>query len=81
MTRSTIGGRLNLAALAALAGADRRPRENPRPDRDTCRVAAVEMRQRGLTVADIAQALSISDGAVRQLLGESLPITNRRDVP
>lgn len=46
-------------------------REQPRPlDRESARAAAVELRQRGLTVTDIAAALRISEGAVRQLLGE-----------
>lgn len=72
MTRSTIGGRLNLAALAALAGAgqvDRR--QQPAPDRETARAAAAELRARSLTPLDISQALGISEGAVRALLGES----------
>ena len=42
-------------------------------DRDAARAAAVELRQRGLTVADIANALRISIGAVRDLLGEVAP--------
>lgn len=78
MTRA-IGGRLNLAALAALAGAvqvDRR--QHAPPDRETARVAAHELRSRGLTIADIAQALRLSEGAARNLLGEPSTITNGR---
>jgi orotate phosphoribosyltransferase-like protein len=36
--------------------------------RDEMRVAAVELRQRGLTPADIAAALRLSEAAVRELL-------------
>jgi hypothetical protein len=63
MTHS-IGGQLGLEALAALAGRDRhRPQ-----DRQTVRAAAVELRQRGLTPADIGAALRLSEAAVRALL-------------
>lgn len=41
-------------------------------DRDTLRVAAVELRSRGLTVHDISAALRLSEAAVRGLL-EVLP--------
>ncbi len=49
------------------------------PDRDrhrpadwrTLRAAAVELRARGLTPADIAAALRLSEAAVRALLGQS----------
>jgi hypothetical protein len=70
MTRS-IGGVLDLRALAALAGVDQavRHREHaPPPDRDKARVAARELRSRGLTPADIADALRLSPGAVEALL-------------
>ena len=40
-------------------------------DREAARAAAVELRQRGLLPADIAAALRISEGAVRDLLGET----------
>ena len=40
-------------------------------DRDTTRAAAVELRQRGLTVHDIAAALRLSEGAVKQLLAST----------
>lgn len=64
----TIGGRLNLDALALLAGRDRhRPH-----DRQTLRAAAVELRQRGLTYRDVGQALGMSESAVSALLGPSL---------
>ena len=68
--KPSIGGTLGLEALAALAGADRSARQQPPLDRDTCRAAAIELRQRGLTVHDISQALGLSEGAVRNLLGE-----------
>jgi DNA-binding NarL/FixJ family response regulator len=48
---------------------DRRDQHRP-ADRQTLRAAAVELRARGLTPADIAAALRISEGAVRDLLGE-----------
>ena len=78
MTRA-IGGRLNLAALATLAGADQVDRrQQPAPDRETARVAAHELRSRGLTSHDIAAALRLSEGAIRDLLGEPSTITNGR---
>lgn len=46
---------------------DRRDQHRP-VDRDTMRCAALELRQRGLLPADIAAALRISEGAVRDLL-------------
>jgi len=62
MTRS-IGGRLDYGALLG--------RDQHRPvDRATTRAAAVELRARGLTIEDIADALQLSEGAVRDLLGE-----------
>ena len=70
MTRSTVGGRLDLSALAALARADR-PRQKAPLDRETARAAAVELRARGLTVHDIAAALRLSEGAVRTLLEDA----------
>jgi DNA-directed RNA polymerase specialized sigma24 family protein len=46
-------------------------REQPRSlDREAAQAAAVELRQRGLTAHDIAAALRISEGAVRELLRE-----------
>ena len=48
---------------------DRADRHKPQ-DRDTLRVAAVELRQRGLTAHDIAAALRLSEQAVAELLGE-----------
>jgi hypothetical protein len=66
MTRS-IGGTMNLEALAALAGKDHR-REPP--DQANAAAAAADLRRQGLTIADIAQALRIGEAAVRQLLPE-----------
>lgn len=66
MTRSSIGGSLTPDALAMLAGRDRyRPL-----DRDAMRAAVAELAARGLTARDIAQSLSLSEAAVRQLIGE-----------
>lgn len=50
---------------------DRADRHRPQ-DRDTLRVAAQELRQRGLTALDIAAALRLSEAAVRDLLGEEV---------
>jgi hypothetical protein len=45
-------------------------RDRHRPlDRDAMRVAAVELASRGLTPRDVAAALSLTEAAVRQLLG------------
>jgi DNA-binding transcriptional regulator LsrR (DeoR family) len=60
--RRTIGGTLNLKALAQL----HRP-----TDRDTLRLAARELRSRGLTAADIAQALGLAEPVVRELIDEA----------
>jgi len=49
---------------------DRARAEAPPPDRDTARVAARELRARGLTAQDIAAALRLSTGAVESLLAE-----------
>ena len=44
-------------------------RDQHRPQsRDEMRVAAVELRQRGLLPADIAAALRLSEAAIRELL-------------
>ncbi len=54
-----------------VAGAfDGRDRHRP-ADSQTLRVAALELRQRGLTERDIAQALRIGEGAVRALLRDA----------
>lgn len=54
-----------------VAGAvDGRDRHRP-ADSKTLRVAALELRQRGLTEQDIAQALRIGEGAVRALLRDA----------
>lgn len=64
MSSRRIGGVLNVAAMDALYG-----RERHRPtDRATIRAAALELRSRGLTPQDIAQALRISEAAVRAML-------------
>jgi hypothetical protein len=39
-------------------------------DRDTLRVAAHELRSRGLTPRDIAGCLQLTEGAVRSLLAQ-----------
>ena len=46
---------------------DRSP-HNPPQDRATLRAAALELRARGLTPLDIAEALKLTERAVRQLL-------------
>ncbi len=54
-----------------VAGAfDGRDRHRP-ADSQTLRVAALELRERGLTERDIAQALRIGEGAVRALLQDA----------
>ena len=66
---SLLGGMLTPDALAAHTGRDRfKPL-----DRESARVAAVELSQRGLTPHDISQALSLSLGAVLDLLGRRAP--------
>ncbi len=47
---------------------DRKAREHQPRSRDEMRAAAVDLRQRGLTARDIAQALRISEAAVRAML-------------
>jgi hypothetical protein len=73
-------GQLDLEALSALSLASSRTTVcgttglagQHRPvDRDAARVAALELRARGLTVEDIGQALGLSSGAVRELLEAS----------
>ena len=67
MKRIGIGGALDYAALTG--GRDRH-----RPlDRAAMRIAVAELAARGLTPRDIAQALSLSEAAVRQLLTEGSP--------
>ena len=62
--RRSIGGTLDLKALAALSGRDQhRPADTP-----TLRAAAVEMARSGLTARDIASSLGLTEMAVRQLL-------------
>ncbi|MGH8228264.1 MAG: helix-turn-helix domain-containing protein [Steroidobacteraceae bacterium] len=64
MSRSRIGGALDMHALALLADRDRhRPLDAP-----TLRAAAVELSRRGRTPRDIAASLGLSEAAVRQLL-------------
>ena len=53
-----------------VAGAfDGRDRHRP-ADFQSLRIAALELRQRGLTERDIGQALRIGEGAVRTLLAD-----------
>lgn len=68
MTR--IGGRLDMTALATLMGDRADDRADAPLDRAKARVAALELRSSGLTACDIADALGLSEGAVRSLLGE-----------
>ena len=72
MTRGTIGGSMDLAALAALAneGMNRRREQPGPPDQACAATAAADLRRQGLTVTDIAQLLRIGEGAVRALLEE-----------
>lgn len=49
---------------------DGRDRHRP-ADSQTLRVAALELRQRGLTDRDISAALRLTETATRQLLGET----------
>ncbi|HJS89379.1 MAG TPA: hypothetical protein VJ738_05375 [Steroidobacteraceae bacterium] len=65
--RRVFADRQRQAYREALAGRDR---QSP-PDRDAARVAARELRANGLTVADVASAIGISEGAVAELLGET----------
>jgi hypothetical protein len=64
--RDRIGGVLDLAALALLS-VDAAELHRPR-DEATLRVAAMELRSRGMTERDIGQALGVGETAVRQLL-------------
>lgn len=49
-------------------------RDQHRPsDRSTLRAAALELRARGLTAQDIAQALRLSEAAIQALLAEVRP--------
>lgn len=59
MTRRTIGGHLDVDALARL----HRPADAP-----TLRAAALEMARSGLTARDIAASLGLTEAAVRQML-------------
>lgn len=65
-SRRTIGGTLDRGAMDALYGRDRyRPL-----DRDAMRAAVIELAARGLTPHDISRALSLSVGAVLDLLSQ-----------
>lgn len=68
MSRRSIAGRLDYAALT------RRDQHRPQT-RDEMRAAVAELVARGLTARDIAQSLSLSETAVRQLLGETARTT------
>jgi hypothetical protein len=63
MTRSSIGGRLDMAALAALT--EHRPSDPALLAREARGLIAL-----GMTVSDVAQALGLTPSAVAQLLGE-----------
>lgn len=54
-----------------VADAYDRIREQHPPDPATARVAAQELRSRGLTHRDISAALRLSEDAIRALLGEA----------
>lgn len=56
-----------------VASAFDRSREHAPQDRATLRVAALELRARGLTPRDIAAALRLSEGAVLDLIGQEVP--------
>ncbi len=65
MTRNTIGGTLNLAALVALAN----PATAHRPDdADTLAREAHRLVGDGLSIHDVAHALKLTPAAVAQLL-------------
>jgi hypothetical protein len=65
-TTRTVPGRLDMTALAALAGRDRhRPQTH-----DEMRVAVHEMAARGMSAQSIAAAAQLSVEAVRRMLGE-----------
>jgi DNA-binding NarL/FixJ family response regulator len=65
--RPGIGGRLDLEALATLAG-----REKHRPQtREEMRAAVHELASRGYTNHSIAHATGLSVEAVRKMLGEA----------
>ena len=55
-----------------------RARQHAPQDRATLRVAALELQSRGLTPRDIAAALRLSEGAVRDLLN---PPRHPRTIP
>lgn len=57
-----------MSAIQAGAVTDLEQLHRPR-DPDTLRVVAYELRNRGLTPRDIADALQLSETAVRELLG------------
>lgn len=63
MSRRTVPGRLSAAAYRALATQYRPTR------REDLRVAAIQLRQRGLLPLDIAELLSISTRVVLELIG------------
>ena len=60
MSRSNIGGLLDYRKLADL---------NKPKDEATLRAAAIELRSRGLTDRDVAEALGLSTDAVTTLVG------------
>jgi orotate phosphoribosyltransferase-like protein len=62
------------------AAFSRRDAHRPQ-DRDTLRAAALELAGRGLTPADIAEALRLSEAAVRELLGEAQKPRTTPEIP
>jgi hypothetical protein len=67
MTRSSIGGKLDMAALARLS----RTETEHRPDDPAAlRREAEHLLSIGLSIQDVAQALDLLPGALAQLLGD-----------
>lgn len=67
MTRSSIGGKLDMAALARLS----RPETEHRPDDPAAlRREAEHLLALGLSIPDAAQALDLLPGALAQLLAD-----------
>ena len=74
-SRRTLGGTLDLAALAALTRRDvTAERHQHRPqDAQTMRIAIHELRARGFGDYDISAATGLSVEYVRRVLGEPRP--------
>lgn len=78
MTRATIGGPLDMAALARLtrSDADARAREHAPRTPEELRAAVAELAGQGYAPSTIAVACGIAVEQVKQLLGE-----NTRTIP